>query len=391
MNGNVESVITLSSAGVNVVVSFRTDVSVGPKFGVDVSVAPSLSVHADVPSFSIVIHVNHCLQSGSVYMQECKSLTDDQVSSIVVTKLLFERPMEEIRKGLHAIDEGCPHMHFTRLCPVTVSDSDSESESDSECDSKTIDSKKSDSFCERKSESDSDESGGDEPSLPDYELSGLPLPYSVAQCDSKLFHIMAASVHYPLLRKFFFHVSLARKHHHIVFDIDDALCTGDFERLMKLCCLQTMDIFKVSGDDDVLSSKRDNSTLGLPGMEAYLKVKHAELITNFEKEVGDDPEFACCSCESLFQRKNVTSLKNWDVKFTSQAWKELKQYILRHNEHVNMESLFVCSYCRPILNVDNMPRRCILNGLEKEPIPAELSVLDALSKQLIQRANRSKL
>ena len=155
---------------------------------------------------------------------------------------------------------------------------------------------------------------------------------------------------------------------------------------MKLCRLRTVDVFQVSGDIDVQSSERDNSTLGLPGVEPYLKVKHAELFTNFEKEVGDDPEFACCSCERLFQRKNITSMKNWEFKFTSQAWEELKEYILRQNENVSMESLFVCSYCRPILNANDMPRRCILNGLETEPIPAELSRLDALSKQLIQRA-----
>ena len=60
-------------------------------------------------------------------------------------------------------------MHFTRLLPI------SESESDSECDSKTSDSKKADSVCERKShlgESDSEESGDDEPPIPYYELSG---------------------------------------------------------------------------------------------------------------------------------------------------------------------------------------------------------------------------
>ena len=33
-----------------------------------------------------------------------------------------------------------------------------------------------------------------------------------------------------------------------------------------------------------------------------------------------------------------------------------------------------------------MPCQCFLNGLESEPIPAELANLDALSKQLIQRA-----
>ena len=33
-----------------------------------------------------------------------------------------------------------------------------------------------------------------------------------------------------------------------------------------------------------------------------------------------------------------------------------------------------------------MPCRCVLNGLEVEPVPDELKSLDPLSKQLIQRA-----
>ena len=45
----------------------------------------------------------------------------------------------------------------------------------------------------------------------------------------------------------------------------------------------------------------------------------------------------------------------------------------------------MCQYCWPILNKNNMPCRCILNGLITEPVPKELQVLDPLSKQLIQR------
>ena len=39
-----------------------------------------------------------------------------------------------------------------------------------------------------------------------------------------------------------------------------------------------------------------------------------------------------------------------------------------------------------ILNKNTMPARCVLNGLVTEPVPDELKSLDALSKQLIQRA-----
>ncbi len=43
---------------------------------------------------------------------------------------------------------------------------------------------------------------------------------------------------------------------------------------------------------------------------------------------------------------------------------------------------YVCTYistaCRPLLNSDKLPSR-VLNGLETEPVPAELSGLDPLS------------
>ena len=84
--------------------------------------------------------------------------------------------------------------------------------------------------------------------------------------------------------------------------------------------------------------------------------------------------------------KGVTSMNNGDIKFKCDAWKKLKDDLLRLNEDVKIESLHICSYCCPILNGNNIPCHCMLSGLQAEPIPAELSALDALSKQLIQQA-----
>ena len=84
-------------------------------------------------------------------------------------------------------------------------------------------------------------------------------------------------------------VYCARKQHKIVFSIDNALCSAHFERLQKLGQKDTRALFEVSGDVSVHSSDRENSMLGLPGLEPMLKVKHTELITNLEKEVEDHP------------------------------------------------------------------------------------------------------
>ena len=46
--------------------------------------------------------------------------------------------------------------------------------------------------------------------------------------------------------------------------------------------------------------------LKLPDLEA---LGYAEMIANLEKKLSHDAEFACCSCERLHQRKQVTGFK----------------------------------------------------------------------------------
>ena len=70
-----------------------------------------------------------------------------------------------------------------------------------------------------------------------------------------------------------------------------------------------------------------------------------------------------------------------DTKYQTAIWLQLKNHL-----GVVTDDLYVCRYCRQYLNKNKMPPRCILNGLITEPVPDELKGLDALSKQLIQRA-----
>ena len=55
--------------------------------------------------------------------------------------------------------------------------------------------------------------------------------------------------------------------------------------------------------------KLDIQKLKLPDIESELLVKHVGMIAELEKKLGDDPEFACCSCKRLLQRKSVTAFK----------------------------------------------------------------------------------
>ena len=104
-----------------------------------------------------------------------------------------------------------------------------------------------------------------------------------------------------------------------------------------------------------------------------------------KKKFADDAEFPCCSCERLLQRKQVTAFAFSDAKFCSNMWKSLKAHILEGDSGADTKKHYVCQYCRPMLNSDRMPNRCILNGLKTEPVPEELEMLDPLSKQIIQR------
>ena len=46
----------------------------------------------------------------------------------------------------------------------------------------------------------------------------------------------------------------------------------------------------------------------------------------------------------------------------------------------------MCKYCKPLIRNNKLLARCVLNGLQLDPVPPQLAKLDSLSKQLIQRA-----
>ena len=120
--------------------------------------------------------------------------------------------------------------------------------------------------------------------------------------------------------------------------------------------------------------------------ESHFEVKFAGIIEEFYGKLKEDPEYMCCSCERLLLKKTLTHFKFTVEKFKSSVWIQLKNYLLDRDPHVAKKTLYVCTHCRPILNENNIPDQCVLNGLYTEPVPEELSNLNALENQLIQRA-----
>ena len=113
-----------------------------------------------------------------------------------------------------------------------------------------------------------------------------------------------------------------------------------------------------------------------------MQAENNKAIAEYRKAMEDYPKNVCCSCQELHQRKNVTVVK-FDNHLGTAVWPLLKQFML-HKAAGEMH--FMCSYCKNLIKKDQMPSRCVLNGLQVVEIPAELSGLDCLSKQFIQRA-----
>ena len=86
-----------------------------------------------------------------------------------------------------------------------------------------------------------------------------------------------------------------------------------------------------------------------------------------------------CTKENQFLESNSDNLG-------TVVWPTLKAYIVESNPNSSSEVLYMCTYCKPLIRKDKLPSRCVLNGLTVVPVPPELSKLDVLSMQLIQRA-----
>ena len=111
--------------------------------------------------------------------------------------------------------------------------------------------------------------------------------------------------------------------------------------------------------------------MGLPESIMALRIKHAKIIALYDKAVLDFAQHPCCSCNRLFQKKAGTAVHFSDK--ISTMWGMLKQHILKEDPQAARKKLFMCTYCKTALRCNDMSPRCVRNGLETVPIPAELA------------------
>ena len=270
---------------------------------------------------------------------ECKTLTEAEVAAVVNLKQAFEKPMEELRTALYACDNGCPNGHYTKAVVREHAGSI------------VVD------------------------------LQGHTLPcFNDGGCCSQLRILRAASTHYSVLRTLLNHVYSAITSHLGVLNIDKALSTGDLHFLKEITKVPDFAMFLTNDLDCSYEQHIDAAVADsvLKSVESRLLIAHAQVISDLEKEFDDDPEHACCSCERLHQRKSVTKVKLSD-SLGSKVWPALKAFIVEQNPDANEQVLYMCNYCKALVKKDEMPPRCVLNGLQTIS-------MDCLSRQLIQRA-----
>ena len=286
-------------------------------------------------------HITEC----SVCSYACRTVSDEDVDVILDLKCAFEKPFSKIREQLQNIDIDCPHVHH--LKPRGM---------------------------------------GEGLETTEITKAGHPLPCVSGMCSSKIRILRAASVHYPALRKFLHAVYMARKHHSTVAEIDNALGTKDHKTLCNLMCIEECEqligesLRSENGDDCP-----EFSAEGLVNVENDVQIKYANIFEQYKQKLDEDFEYPCSSCERLHKKSYVTKYNADVTKFSSDKWKQLKQYLASRDDDFDDKIYYVCQHCRPLLNDNCLPATCVLNGLYVEEIPKELSKLNPLGRQLVQR------
>ena len=262
---------------------------------------------------------------------ECKALTPSEVEAVVELKQSFEKPMKELRDALDSCDDGCPNGHYSvrDLDWVCVGQFGSVGRL------------------------------------------GHPLVCSNdGGCTSKLRILRAASTHFRKLRKFLFELHSAIRSHVHVAEIDQHLCGGSVKSLMEI--LKLTEFHKLlSIDVESAYVQPVNADSKKP---AYVLSRESQLLPNataikaYEKKLRKDPDCACFSCERLFVRSGVSKVKLSD-ELGSEVWPRLKAFVMKQNKPASSNVVYMCKYCKPRIKSDELPARCVLNGLETVPLP----------------------
>ncbi len=114
------------------------------------------------------------------------------------------------------------------------------------------------------------------------------------------------------------------------------------------------------------------------------------MIATNDKQVQNYAACACISCERLLRRDQCTVV-NFDDSdgnpCNNRIWLAIKAFAIMSNPDVDSDKvIYFCKHCKAKIKKQEMPDRCVLNGLETVLLPKELKGLDPFSLQLVQLA-----
>ncbi|KAL5499343.1 hypothetical protein EMCRGX_G010739 [Ephydatia muelleri] len=255
---------------------------------------------------------------------ECRQPSKEEIEVIGTTKSLFKMSLDEIHQGLNKIDRGCTLVQQAQAIIPDTPDN------------------------------------GKQPRVS--ELHGHPISCEMLSCACPLRAIRASSTHYPILRTFLWLVYSVRKSHLAVAHIDKALSSGNVEEVVHTLGFSDLSlVFSEDGSDNAVFVK-DHSVPGLGSIEHHLLISNADLIAEVQARWKDDPEFPCCSCERLHQRKQVSSVNFTHDKYHTDIWMQLRAYLDEHTLdqnylYKNLYTLFMCMVTiLKLLHLDQLPQ-----------------------------------
>ena len=170
---------------------------------------------------------------------ECKIPTVDEVHAIVELKEAFDKPIQEVRQALNICDSNCPNQHYTKVVGNAAT-----------------------------------------------ELQGHPLVcFNNGGCCSKMRILRSAATHFSVLATMLCHMYSAVNSHQCVKNIDNALSAGDFHTLMEITKLSDFATLLSNEVETTYEQCTETADKGIvhPGVEIQLLTKHAQLITELEK------------------------------------------------------------------------------------------------------------
>ena len=260
--------------------------------------------------------------------EECKTLSNAEVQSIVSLKQNFSKPINEIRQSLEELDNGCPYYHGHTTTYFSTST-------------------------------------GVPTTTPKL---GHPLVCHSgdSKCTSKLRILRCAAVHFPILLTFLKHVYTALSNHCAIKEIDMALHNADITKLIEVTDSKSLhDLLTEDTDDSYMQGVSETTPkYRQSNIETPLLLEHAAVVAKYDKDCEDFANIPCMCCERLCQRKNVSKISLSDDKLSSEVWHRLKDFVVSKNPNALNKQNYLCYYCRPSIRDNILPNRCVLNGLE---------------------------